>query len=171
MPVHLLFPLEEEMQNQFQNSTCLWENCNPRRNQKQKAFPTNELVFLGYFFFKLKLHAVYHFSSNSSIQSQRKGKIAVKVYVTVGICAMWVISCVMAYGFYGITCCIISFPFWNWIFTFAAYHKINLLSSMLHDGVGRLPRVKFFSRFGWQPSLLISMKLKWFMVMHYLLLL
>lgn len=161
---------KKKCRTNFKIQHVLWENCNHRRNQKQKAFPTNEFLFLGNFFFKLQLHAVYlyHFSFNSSIQSQHKGKMAIKVYVTVRIFAVWAISCAMAYGFYGITCCIISFPFWNWIFTFAAYHKISLLSSMLHDGVGGLPRVKFFSRFGWQPSLLISMKLQWFMVMHYL---
>lgn len=90
------------------------------------------------------------------------------MHVPIKVCAIWVISCVTACVFYGITCCVISFLFWNWIFTFAAYHKINFLSRMFPDWLGGLPRVKGFSRFGWQPSLLISLKLQWFTAMYYL---
>lgn len=89
MPVHLLF-IGRKYAEQISKFSMFVENCNHRRNQKQKAFPTDELVFLGNFVFTLKLHAVYlyHFSFNSSIQSQHKGKTAIKACVTVRICAM-----------------------------------------------------------------------------------
>lgn len=46
MPVHLLFPLEENMQNKFQNSTCLWKTAITGEIRNRKLFPQMNLYFL-----------------------------------------------------------------------------------------------------------------------------
>lgn len=135
--------------------------------RKRKVSPwVNFLYFLetlslnlSYMLFAFIIFPVTLVCSHNIRVKQRSKCMSLKM------CAMWVISCAMAYGFYGITHCVISFLFWYWIFTFAAFHKISSLSCTLPDGLGGLPRVKRFSRVGWQPSLLISIKLQWFMAL------
>lgn len=109
------------------------------------------------------LFAFIFFSSNYSVQSQHKGKPEIRIYITL---RMWVISCVMAYGFYGFTC-VISF----------LYLELDLYICCIPQDQLAFFHAPWWTwgeillQIVWQPSLLISMKVEWFTIMHYLLLL